>query len=372
MIKSELMETVEAVHRIGSKREAARVLGIPRSTLQDRYNKAVSLGYHVSEGIQQSVNSSKLGFNEAKAGWIVDVDKETGSRRSTYWKAPEIAQESLIDAIKTAFEGITPAQPIPAPLYADSDLLTIYPIPDAHVAQLSDEDETGEEYNTLIAVNRIKSWVGQLVKASPASGTAIILGVGDLTHGNDQTNQTPQSKHQLDVATRHFRTLNMTIEAMATAVELAAAKHDLVIVRILPGNHDRDAYMAVMFALSERYRDNERINVHRVPGEFFAHEFGKVMIVSHHGDKSRADRMVMYMADTYPELWGRTKYRFLFTGHLHHAKMQDIGGVQFEQLRAVTAKDAYAASHAFSARAQLQAITMHRERGEVSRVKINA
>jgi len=71
------------------------------------------------------------------------------------------------------------------------------------------------------------------------------------------------------------------------------------------------------------------------------------------------------MADQFAETWGRTKHRHLWTGHLHHAKASDIGGVYHEQLRAVTARDAYAFSHAYTARAQLQAITMHREGGEV-------
>ena len=47
-------------------------------------------------------------------------------------------------------------------------------------------------------------------------------------------------------------------------------------------------------------------------------------------------------------------------------------GVQWEQLRALTAKDAYARSHAYCARAQLQAVTYHREKGEVSRVKVSS
>jgi hypothetical protein len=36
----------------------------------------------------------------------------------------------------------------------------------------------------------------------------------------------------------------------------------------------------------------------------------------------------------------------------------------------VTARDAFAASHAYTARAQLQGITYHKERGEIQRVKV--
>jgi hypothetical protein len=96
------------------------------------------------------------------------------------------------------------------------------------------------------------------------------------------------------------------------------------------------------------------------------------MVAAHHGDKAKADRMVFFMADEYAPMWGRTRHRFLFTGHLHHHKSADIGGVQWEQLRAVTERDAYAVGHAYTARAQLQAITYHKTRGEVMRVKVAA
>jgi hypothetical protein len=172
------------------------------------------------------------------------------------------------------------------------------------------------------------------------------------------------------VDTRHYRTVDTTIAAMASAIELCAKRHARVIVRILPGNHNPTSYLAIMFALAERYRENPRIEVQKIPGEYFVHQFGKVLLSAHHGDKAKAERMVMFLADQYAAIWGRTNYRYLWTGHLHHHKSADIGGVQWEQLRALTARDAYAVSHAYCARAQLQAVTYHRQRGEVQRVKV--
>jgi hypothetical protein len=351
---------------------AARSLGRADSTFKAALDECKAKGMHLSDGAQRAVSNAGLSGTEARGGWIHNYDDEGKKTGTTRWNAPEISAEDAIDRIRTAMDGLLAAPVVPAPLHTESDLLTLYPLADVHLGMQAWGKETGEDYDTEIAAERVRSWVAQCVASSPASETAIILGVGDMTHADDQTSMTPKSKHILDVDTRHFKTLEVSISALATAIETAAAKHKRVIVRILPGNHDPHTYMAIMFALSERYRDDKRIAVQKVPGEFFAHEFGKVMIASHHGDKAKADRLVMFLADTYPELWGRTKHRFLFTGHLHHHKSQDIGGVQWEQLRAVTAKDAYAVAHGYSARAQLQAVTFHRERGEVSRVKVSA
>ena len=153
---------------------------------------------------------------------------------------------------------------------------------------------------------------------------------------------------------------------------MALQKHKRVKVRILPGNHNPHAYMAIVFALAAWWRENDRVEVEKEPGEFYVDTFGSVLLAAHHGDKAKAERMVLKLAADYPELWGQSRYRYLFTGHLHHHKSQDIGGVHWEQLRAMTARDAYAAAHAYTARAELQAITYHREKGEVSRARISA
>ena len=365
-------DAVDAFDRLGNKSAAARDLGIGRQTIRDRIKRGRDLGYHLSEGARGAVQSARLSPQEAHSGWIVDVDPETGSRKSTYWQKPPEAQlDDVLERIRDTMEGIRPAPTIKAPEYADADLLTLYPLSDLHFGLLAWGKETGEDYDTAKASERVRSWVAQCVDASPASETGLILVAGDLLHADDQTNQTPGSKHQLDTDGRHFRTLDVTIEALACAIECAAAKHKRIIVRIIPGNHDKTAYMAILFGLANRYKDSPQISIPKVPGEWFARQHGKVMLAAHHGDKAKPERMVHFLADQYAELWGKTRHRFLFTGHFHHAKMQDIGGVTHEQLRAVTARDAYAVAHGFTARAQLQAITFHRILGEVSRVKIN-
>jgi len=45
--------------------------------------------------------------------------------------------------------------------------------------------------------------------------------------------------------------------------------------------------------------------------------------------------------------------------------------VRWEQLRAMTARDAYSYTHAYTARSQLQAVTLHRTAGEVQRQSVS-
>lgn len=351
--------------------KGARAAGYDSVMTFKRHVRDAQKWNEAPEGQKAAIEASGLDIATAKHGWRV-IQREDGSRDSVFWKADTGGEDDLLDRIKSAFADIPTAEPIPAPPHKAKDLLTLYPIADAHIGMLAWGEETGEDYDTSIATKRLVNWLGQAVEASPPSETAVILDVGDLTHADDQTNQTPRSKHVLDVDTRHFRTIDVTIAALVSATRLALKKHKRVIVRILPGNHNMTSYMAILFALAEHFRNEPRVDVQKEPGEFFAHQFGVNMICAHHGDKGKAERMVLFLADEFPEMWGSTSHRFLWTGHLHHHKSADIGGVQWEQLRALTARDAYAQSHAYCARSQLQAVTYHKEKGEVGRVKVAA
>jgi predicted phosphodiesterase len=347
-----------------SGRAIARELGISPTNARQRLEAAKK---HAEADVAIRGAMSSVGMSDAgplHSGWI----KSDGA--SLYFQMPKDAGANVSEVVREAFKDIPACPVIPEPREFTDGLLTVYPIFDAHIGMRASADESGEDMDNEKAETRINDGMGQCIASSPNSEKAVILIGGDALHANDQTAQTPQSRHVLDVASSFSESLDTAIRTFAACVEMAAAKHKSVIVSVIQGNHDRDAFLAIMYALRERYRDNPRIEVQRKGGEFFVMEWGKVMIASHHGDKAKAERLVMHMADEWAEMWGRTRYRFYFTGHMHHTKMQDIGGVQVEQLRAVAPRDAYAASHSYSSRSEMQAITYQKDSGEVSRVKV--
>jgi hypothetical protein len=391
------LEVVEAVKEHGSQAAAARALGIAEGTFKNRYKVAVLRGLTgtkpVLDGFEIRRTSAELDdAGNVRRQWV-QQKPEAGEefavpeghrvkgvsalvggdgRVISQWIKTGDERDPVADvaAIKAALEGLQPAKPVSAPEHYDVDLITVYPLADMHFGLMSYGRETGQDYDTNKASDRLRKWIGMTVDASPSSGTAVILDVGDTTHADDQTNQTPTSKHQLDVDTRHFRTIEIAVSSLAYAVEYALRRHARVIVRILPGNHSKTSYIAIMFALAERYRNEPRVEVQKVPGEFWVHQFGKCFLAAHHGDKAKPERIVMFLADEYAAAWGKTRHRFLWTGHLHSHKSADIGGVVHEQLRAMTARDAYAVANAYVGRSQLQGITLHRLHGEVLRVKV--
>lgn len=325
-----------------------------------------------SPGQRESILAARLDGLSAAGGWIItDKDGEI-IRRSTRWKAdaPQDDPERLLEAIKAGLADIAPAAVVP-PVAAPDTLCAVFPVADLHIGMLADKEEVGQDWDTKIARRVFEEAFGRIVAMTPSAGTAILAQLGDLTHSDDQRNVTPQSGHQLDVDSRYFLILRRAVAAMKAAIEALRLRYAKVIYRGVRGNHDLTAHYAVTLALAEHYRDVPGVQIVDHAGEFYVHEFGCNMILLHHGDRAKPERLVHFAAAEWPQIWGRTRHRIALSGHVHHARAVEIGGMVFESIGTIIPRDAYAYSHGYSARRALVSITLDRDQGEVSRARVN-
>jgi hypothetical protein len=158
---------------------------------------------------------------------------------------------------------------------------------------------------------------------------------------------------------------------MMDVIELALAKHETVLVRNLPGNHDPHASIALTVALACFYANSERVTVIDDPSDFFYHRFGTTLIGANHGHKMRPTDMAMHMASTQKQHWGETKHRYFYFGHIHHETAKEVAGVRIESFQSLAARDAYAASHGYVSGRSLVGITIDRHAGEIGRHRIS-
>lgn len=284
----------------------------------------------------------------------------------------DLSVEDITAAVKAAFDDYKGhAKPIPAPKNIDADLMSVYPIADQHHGLLSWGKETGENYDLEIGSKRLRDCAAKLIAQSPASKRALILNLGDWTHQDDNKNMTPRSGNILDVDGRYFKVLTTGVQLMMDVIELALQKHQNVLVRNLPGNHDPHAAIALTVALASFYAKNPRVTIDTDPSDLFFYRFGATLIGANHGHKMRADRMAMSMATIRRKEWGETKYHWFLFGHIHHETVKEIGDCRVESFQTLAAKDAHAASSGYNSGQSLSSITIHIEDGEIGRHRIN-
>jgi hypothetical protein len=300
---------------------------------------------------------------------LLDADGRVAAR---WVKTREGDSEGLIEALERRFSAYAGAAAlIPMPVAANDELLTIYPLADLHFGLYAWGQESGDDYDVDIATDLVRKTISSLVAKSEPSRRAVILGLGDLFHQNDQKNATPKSHHQLDVDGRWGRVFEAGARLMTDIVELVAQKHEQVDVVMLPGNHDEDASVCLRVALSLFYQNNARIKVHNKPGLHWFDRFGKCLFGATHGHTMRPDRMALMLANDRPQDWGETVHRSFYFGHIHHETAKEVGNVRVESFSTPAAKDAYAAGGGYRSGRAMSAITFHSTDGEIGRHRVN-
>lgn len=367
MTEAVMREAWQAFEEHGTITKAAKELGLHRNTYQNRLEKARQAGLHLSHGAREAMNAAGLSGAEIKGGWkhVYDDDgKKIGTNR---WSAPEVTPEDIIDKFRGAFEGIKPAKRVTPPKQVMEELATVYPLMDVHLGMLAWGKETGAgDYDLNIACADMQYAFEKVTAITPDSKEAILIIGGDFFHADDENNQTPQSKHNLDVDGRHFKVLDTGIQLIATVIKSLLKKHETLTIKVLRGNHDLHAHMVLTFALFERYRDEPRISVDKDAMDLFMFHWGKCLISAHHGDRAKPDRLTLYLSDVCP-FWSETRHRFMFTGHVHHDASKDLGPLKWESLRAFCPPDSYAAGMKYASRRALQALTFHKADGLILR-----
>ena len=277
----------------------------------------------------------------------------------------------LAEELKDVFSGLK-ASPkrIPPPKSASDDLLTIFPANDWHIGMFAWGKEVGVDWDLKIAEQTIGQAVDDTIARSPASSVCVVLGGGDLLHADNQRNETFNGTAQ-DVDGRYPKVMQTAIRLMVRTLDAALERHAKVIGRILPGNHDPHAAVAIAYALHAWYRNEPRVTIETDPSPFWWMRFGLCMFGATHGHMVKIKDMPAIMAHRRAKDWGATKFRYVHGFHLHHsAKFATEGaGVLSEIHQAPIPQDAWHFGSGFLSGRSLQAITYHKSYGEIGRVR---
>ena len=334
------------------------------------FSRRLSVGL-ASRNEDPAIRSARQAINTnmtPSLAWAKTSEPDENGMTYSVMLRPDV-KDDTIDRIRDAFDDIQAAPQIIAPTQHNKDLLNLYPLFDVHLSMKTTLKETGEDYNNEIAMDRIRTGAAGLMAMTQEAETAIILVGGDFNHQDDQTNQTRRSKHQLDVDGRYFNTIECGVAVLDDIVATSLARHNNVIVRILPGNHDSDSSIGTLFGIHGRYIHNDRVEVMLDPREAFAHQHGSTMIAAHHGHRMTPQAFVMFMAAQWRHIWAECRFFYAWSGHKHSKVAMEIGGVLWEQLQAVAPRDAYAFAHGYVSQSSMPAITYHKHFGEIGRVR---
>lgn len=354
----------DAVAEHGSIRKAAAALGKGYATVQELVTKASRKGYapgHFDNGTAPGFSLGKVTIQRGAQGEIERVWERQHPDAVNVRMAMEAAARAFSEAIE-------PAKPIPAPLTALDDILTLYTLTDAHVGMLAWHREGGQDWDLTIAENTIVGCFAEAIRQAPHSATAIFNQLGDLLHYDSLTAVTPTSGHILDADGRFTKMVETAVRIIRRVIALMLAKHDKVHVIMAEGNHDMASSVWLRTMMKALYEQEPRITVDDSALPYYCFEFGETFLGFHHSHIRKMEQLPSVMAAQFPQQWGRTTKRYCHTGDKHHAREADGMGIHVIQHPTLAARDAYAARGGWYSERYMQAMTFHRQFGLVGRV----
>jgi hypothetical protein len=380
----------------GNAAAAARAIGIPAETMRSRIRRAkdaaargefglapVIPGFEISRVTntpkgdfvqQRPAHGDEFQIPEGHLVKGVSALLDADGREVLKWvktKQGELSTEAIIESLKDAFSS-TPAAKLPAaPKRTDADTLTVYSIVDWHVGLLAWAEETGQNYDLKIAQKVIMDAMGRLIAASPPSKQCIVLGLGDLLHFDGYEHITSKSGNFLDGDGRYPKVLRTAARMVIETIDMALQRHDQVLVRMLPGNHDTRSTVAINLALGMRYEASKRVTVDDSAAYMWWYRFGKNFFGATHGDKARMKDLPLVMAADRPQDWAASTNRRIFTGHLHNERRIEEGGVVVTCMRTPVAKDAYHSFERFRSGRSVYSETYRADGSEAATLAFN-
>jgi hypothetical protein len=319
-------------------------------------------------GIKEATDEAGVDDKDVKHGWLKT------KQASLFFKNPNFKVEELNEIQKIKDECINEVKKY-APKYhaietiksTDTHLLVI-DIADLHIGKLATAFETGEDYNSQIAVKRAKDGLqGILNKAKGFDIDKVLFVAGnDILH-TDNTRRTTTGGTPQDTDGMWYDNFimakNLYIELLEKLMSFAEVE-----VVYNPSNHDFTHGFFLM-QLIEAHFANSTINFNVNLLHRKAFKYGNNLIGTTHGDGAKIENLPLLLATEFPILWSETKHRYIYSHHVHHKTSKDFIGVTFETLRSPSGSDSWHHKNGYTGVPRaVEGYVHHKEFGQIARL----
>ena len=278
--------------------------------------------------------------------------------------------DQFVEGFKDEVTGIH--TPIDPPSSTDDNLMVAYLIGDHHLGMLAHHTETmGDDYDVKISQNLLENAIDRLVGSAPSGEVGVLVNLGDFMHINDSTSSTPNSKNLLDSDGRYSKTIRAASNVIKRTVLRMLEKHNQVWLVNVRGNHDPDAALWLNEVMRLYFEDDPRVKVFDNASKFIWWQWGKNLVVTHHGDRIKMSNLHGSIVSNLRQEWGESDHTFVWTGHIHHKNQEEYGGALFESWNILAPADAWHSGSGYASARSMTCVILHKLYGEQGRLKAN-
>ena len=225
-------------------------------------------------------------------------------------------------------------------------LLVINPA-DVHIGKLAVALETGDEYNTKIATERVLEGITGLIEKSKGfTIEKVLFCIGnDILHIDNVYNTTTAGTPQ-DANGKWWQHFELALDVYVKCVEILRQVAPVDVIHSM-SNHDYQSGFHLAHALKSWFRKTKDVTFDISVAHRKYYKYGSNLIGLEHGDGAKMDKLPLLMAQERPLDWSQTKYRYWYLHHLHHKvkhkwlDAKDYVGVTVEYMRSPSGTDSW-------------------------------
>jgi hypothetical protein len=362
-------EYLKALEEHGSFRKAAQAMNVCAGTIQQSIDyikrKATMAGYSPDHDM---THIAPQGYIVKGTSTYYDEDGKPKGQ----WVKTSLQQEQYLELIKEVIKNFVqdiPKIPVSnSPLDYQTDIIPWIQIGDAHLGLLSHHSEVGENFDLKIAESELCGAISILIDELPNCERLVVNDLGDFTHYENFTATTEASGHVLDYDSRFPKMIKVYSMVMRFIIERCLTKAKHVDVIINQGNHSRtnDIWMAEL--LTACYGHTDRVHIINNDSVFIAYRMGNTLVMTHHSDKCKPNRLADVMITDYRKDYGETEFHYIDIGHVHHGMvMKEYPSIFIESFNHLASLDRYAHDNGWRNRKSITIILRSKSYGEVGR-----
>jgi hypothetical protein len=370
-----MVENIERIMKLysenGSKRETSKIICKETNTEWNdnkRRNISKLIERRLDNGILKECETVGIDIDKVKHYWYKGKNYSINVKGETDTFNYEDFKEDFIGTVKDLAPNYI--QIIRNNSDKEGHCLFISPS-DVHINKLCDAFETGEEYNSQIAVQRVRDAVASIIKKSEGFNIdKIILIVGNDILNTDNTKAQTTKGTQQDTHEKWYSAFLMAKQLYIDIIQTLVSIADLEVVYNV-SNHDEMSGFFLMDSLYSWYNNHPNIKFNRSPSHRKYSIYGKNLIGTTHGDGAKQNDLPLLMCHEASNYWHECKHRYWFTNHIHHKTSKDIMSVQIESLRSPSPADSWHHKSGYQhSPLAIEGFLFHKEFGQVARLTV--
>ena len=336
------------------------------------YDKDVLRGYIKrkikTRGIVDACQNLNIDDKNVKHLWVKDKNSSLFVKNPNYIE-PEIQEfELLSSALIEDIKQFAPTFPkIERQYTKDGHCLVLSPA-DIHIGKLCNEWETGENYNSSIAIQRTLEGVrGILDKSSGFNIDKIVfIGGNDILH-IDNPKRTTTSGTPQDTDGMWYENFMLAKQLYVDILQTLVSIADVHFV-FNPSNHDYTNGFFLAQVIESYFKDCENITFDISISHRKYFKYYNNLIGSTHGDGAKLENLPLLMASESSQ-WSNVKHRYIYTHHVHHKIAKDFIGCTIESLRSPSGTDSWHHRNGYQhAPKAIEGFIHHKEFGQIARL----